>query len=220
MRISKLSERAGLPVGTVKFYLRSGLLHAGRATSATQALYDETHLKRLRLIRALLEVGRLSLSDIHEILDAMDLPDVDTESRVTLVRAAIAASSGVSDSIDVTAAQDLLADLGWHVAATSPHLPALARALWAAESVGLEIDPDHFSAYAEAAALAAHSDRTAISETSAENLPTTVAATTVLLDQVLIALHRLAMENDPVDSRGVPRGARHLPGPRQPAASA
>ena len=34
MRISKLSELAGLPVGTVKFYLRTGLLHPGRATSA------------------------------------------------------------------------------------------------------------------------------------------------------------------------------------------
>src|SRR3546814_16121295 len=48
MRISKLSERACLPVGTVKFYLRSGLLHPGLATSATPARSDPSHLDRLR----------------------------------------------------------------------------------------------------------------------------------------------------------------------------
>ena len=60
MRISALAAEAGLPVATVKFYLREGLLHPGTATSATQAAYDAGHLQRLRLVRALL--GPVGLS--------------------------------------------------------------------------------------------------------------------------------------------------------------
>ena len=41
MRISTLAVAADLPVATVKYYLREGLLHPGVATSATQATYDD-----------------------------------------------------------------------------------------------------------------------------------------------------------------------------------
>ena len=53
MRISALATAADVPLATVKFYLREGLLHPGAATSATQASYDESHVRRIRLIRAL-----------------------------------------------------------------------------------------------------------------------------------------------------------------------
>ena len=38
MRISQLSGEAGIPVATIKYYLREGLLHDGLLTSATQAV--------------------------------------------------------------------------------------------------------------------------------------------------------------------------------------
>ena len=57
MRISELSSRTGIPVATIKFYLRENLLHPGVRTAATQAQYDESHEARLRLIRALLGPG-------------------------------------------------------------------------------------------------------------------------------------------------------------------
>ena len=62
MKISELSSRSGVPVATVKFYLREGLLAAGEKSSQTQASYDDIHLARLRLIRAFLEVGGLSVA--------------------------------------------------------------------------------------------------------------------------------------------------------------
>ena len=49
MRISGLAERTGVPVATLKYYLREGLLHAGTATARTQAVYDTTHVERVRL---------------------------------------------------------------------------------------------------------------------------------------------------------------------------
>ncbi|MFD0479411.1 MerR family transcriptional regulator [Nonomuraea thailandensis] len=57
MRISELSARSGVAIPTIKYYLREGMLHQGEQTAATRAEYDETHLRRLRLIRALLDVG-------------------------------------------------------------------------------------------------------------------------------------------------------------------
>ena len=46
MRISQLSAQTGIPVATIKFYLRENLLHDGARTSATQAQYDESHVAR------------------------------------------------------------------------------------------------------------------------------------------------------------------------------
>ena len=51
MRISELASRSGVPPATVKYYLREGLLHPGRALSRTQADYDASHVDRVRLVR-------------------------------------------------------------------------------------------------------------------------------------------------------------------------
>ena len=57
MRISELSRRSGAPVSTLKYYLREGLVHEGERLSGNQTDYDETHVQRVRLERALLETG-------------------------------------------------------------------------------------------------------------------------------------------------------------------
>src|SRR6476659_9417694 len=74
MRISELSARSGVSVATLKYYLREGLLHAGLATSATTATYDESHLERVRLIRALIDSGGLSVAAARRVTDALDTP--------------------------------------------------------------------------------------------------------------------------------------------------
>ncbi|MGB8946164.1 MAG: MerR family transcriptional regulator, partial [Streptomyces sp.] len=74
MRIGELSRRTGVPVPTIKYYVREGLLPPGELSSPNQAHYGETHERRLRLIRALLEVGGLKVSAIAEVLGAVDDP--------------------------------------------------------------------------------------------------------------------------------------------------
>ena len=64
MRISELSRRSGVPVATIKYYVREGLLPAGEPTAINQALYDERHLARIELIRALREGADLSIATI------------------------------------------------------------------------------------------------------------------------------------------------------------
>ena len=72
MRISELSRRSGRSIATIKYYLREGLLPAGYRTSANQADYGEDHLRRLRLITILLEVGGLTITSIKIVVDAID----------------------------------------------------------------------------------------------------------------------------------------------------
>jgi DNA-binding transcriptional MerR regulator len=54
MRMAELSRASGIPVATIKFYLREQLLPAGERTGPNQSRYGEEHLRRLRLIRGLL----------------------------------------------------------------------------------------------------------------------------------------------------------------------
>src|SRR4029453_7209611 len=74
MRISELSAQTGVPVATIKFYLRESLLHEGVRTAATQAQYDESHVARLRLVRALLGPGGLSIAAAHRVIRAIEEP--------------------------------------------------------------------------------------------------------------------------------------------------
>src|SRR3954462_15423268 len=72
MRISELSRTSGVPVPTIKYYLREHLLPPGRATAATQAEYGQAHIQRLRLIRALAEVGRMPLATVRWVLQVVE----------------------------------------------------------------------------------------------------------------------------------------------------
>lgn len=72
MRMGELAAQAGLPIASVKFYLREGLLPPGEATAKNQARYGPAHLERLQLIKTLQEVGGLSLASIQAVLEALE----------------------------------------------------------------------------------------------------------------------------------------------------
>lgn len=74
MRISALSARTEVPIGTIKFYLREGLLAPGRQTSRTTAEYDESHVERIRLVRALTDAGGLGIAAVRRIVEVLDAP--------------------------------------------------------------------------------------------------------------------------------------------------
>jgi DNA-binding transcriptional MerR regulator len=67
-----LSRASGIPVATIKFYLRERLLPAGERTGPNQSRYREEHLRRLRFIRGLLKVGGLSVATARGVIDAVD----------------------------------------------------------------------------------------------------------------------------------------------------
>lgn len=72
MRLAELSEHSGVSTATIKYYLREGLLPPGRQINATTADYDEEHLRRLRLVRAMIQVGRVPVAKVREVLGHVD----------------------------------------------------------------------------------------------------------------------------------------------------
>ena len=75
MRIAELSRKAGVSLPTIKFYLREGLLPAGELTSRNQASYDERHVRRLRLIRALVDIAHVPIATLRTVLQELDQPE-------------------------------------------------------------------------------------------------------------------------------------------------
>lgn len=75
MRVSSLSDRTGVPLSTIKYYIREGLLAAGERSGPNRASYSERHVERLDLIRALREVGGLGIEAVRRVLDAVDHPE-------------------------------------------------------------------------------------------------------------------------------------------------
>ena len=63
-----------MPLASVKYYLREGLLMPGTATAANQAEYGEEHVRRLGLIKALTDVVGLSVAKAREVLRLIDEP--------------------------------------------------------------------------------------------------------------------------------------------------
>ncbi|MBM7503993.1 MerR family transcriptional regulator [Agromyces aurantiacus] len=197
MRISALAAAAGLPVATVKFYLREGLLHAGAATSATQATYDDTHLRRLRLIRALTGPVGLSVQQARTILDLVDEPGDDLYA--TLGRAVSAlppqTAPAPADAPDpYPHARAALEALGQVYDPRFAAVAQLETALAAAEDAGMPISRDRLIAYGrQLHALAAY-DLGHLPDEPRAAVEYTVLGT-ALYEPVILALRRLAHQD-------------------------
>ena len=69
MRIGELAEASGVPVPTIKHYLREGLLPEPVKTSRNMAYYPPEFVDRIRLIKQLQEERFLPLKVIRSVLD-------------------------------------------------------------------------------------------------------------------------------------------------------
>jgi DNA-binding transcriptional MerR regulator len=72
LKISELADAAGVPVATVRHYLREGLLPEPVKTSRNMAYYPPEFAERIRLIKQLQEERFLPLKVIRELLDSGD----------------------------------------------------------------------------------------------------------------------------------------------------
>lgn len=199
MRISELARTSGVPLPTVKFYLREGLLHPGHATSATQAQYDESHVRRLRLVRALLQVGGLSVAAARDVIDGVSDPD---RSLYEVMGVAHSALPPHAADVDPARARALVESLGWHVHPQTTALRQLEQALRALDDVGLAPSEEHVQAYADAARRVAEVDVARVPRGSREEAATTVVAGTVLYEPVLLALRRIAQAAVAMETTG------------------
>ena len=140
MRISELAARAELPVATVKYYLREGLLPAGRVTSRTQAEYDESHVARLRFLRILRDVGDVPVGRLRDLVAAVETEGLTVHQVLAAAADALAPSPpppGPLRPFTRDAADQLIAAAGWHrVRPDAPDRDNLAATLEAIVSAG------------------------------------------------------------------------------------
>ncbi|MFB9441306.1 MerR family transcriptional regulator [Streptomyces showdoensis] len=182
---------------TIKYYVREGLLPAGRLTSPNQASYEETHVRRLRLIRALLDVGGLSVAGIREVIEAIDDPERPVHKVLGAAADRVVPQYEGERGDDLLAARaavaDLLARRGWRTDDRAPAAEALAVALAALESVGHGAFAELLDAYADAAEQVARVDVDYVARNVVrEELVESVVVGTVLGDAMFAALRRLA----------------------------
>ncbi|WP_405016904.1 MerR family transcriptional regulator [Kitasatospora sp. NBC_00070] len=200
MRISELSRRSGVPVATIKYYLREELLPAGVATSATQAEYDEHHLRRLRLARALIAVRGLSVSTTREVLRALDEHSTDLHLLFGLALGAVSTDEPDSPSDrpqEPTPADELISALGWEISEKAPTRTTVTDTLRTLRDLGLPADWQTLVPYARLAERTAELDLAQLEDTEdpLERVERAVLLT-ILLEPVLLALRRMAQENE------------------------
>lgn len=193
MRIGELARRGGVPVGTVKYYLREGLLPPGELTSATQARYDERHVERLNLVKALVGVGGLSIAATGDVLRAIEKPPPTVHELLGIACSALGPDAPEADPDALARARALIERWGWGLHPDTP-LDQLAAALPAAEMVGV---PDLDATLDRYAALMAELARGDIDEVPIDNPAETVrfvVTAMVLLEPLLLAMRRLAQQ--------------------------
>lgn len=195
MRISELSKASGVPVPTIKYYLRDGLLPPGRATSATQASYDDTHLQRLRLVRSLVEVGGLPLAKVHDVLAVVDDPDPSPYAAVSDALAAL--PPYVRPEPPYERAERALEALGLAYEPGSYAVGQLEAALAGLEAAGRPLGIAAVGWYAEQVAAIAEREVASVEpDDDAPPRPVTdvvqdVVLGTVLVEPVILALRRI-----------------------------
>lgn len=206
MRMSALAAAVDLPVATVKFYLREGLLHPGVATSATQASYDESHVRRLRLIRALTGPVGLSVQQARTILGLIDDPGDDLYA--TLGRAVSALPPATHEASEddpdpYPRARAALEALGQVYDPRFAAVAQLESALAATEAAGMPISEDRLLEYGRRLREIAAYDLERMPQEPHGAVEYTVLGT-ALYEPVILALRRLAHQ-DVAARRDLPR---------------
>lgn len=197
MRISALADAAGLPLATVKYYLREGLLHSGVATSATQATYDESHVRRLRMIRALTGPVGLSVQQARQIVALVDDPGDDLYA--TLGRAVSAlpptvAAASADDPDPYPRARAALEALGQVYDPGFAAVAQLESALVSVEAAGMPISEERLIEYGRRLREIAAFDLERMPREAHAAVEYTVLGT-ALYEPVLLALRRLAHQD-------------------------
>ncbi|MFB6664517.1 MerR family transcriptional regulator [Streptomyces parvus] len=221
MRIGELSRRSGVPVPTIKYYLREGLLAAGELTSPNQARYGPGHERRLRLIRALLDVGGLPLAAIGEVLRAMDDPGQPVHKVLGAAADRVTPTGGEAAGPDLEDAREEVAELvrrrGWQADERGTAAESLAGVLCALRRAGHGGYIDLLDVYADAAEPIARADLDYVQRRVArEDLVESVVVGTVLGEAMFGALRRLAHID--VSFRRF-ESPEHLSGPVEPGGS-
>ncbi|WP_240490853.1 MerR family transcriptional regulator [Amycolatopsis vancoresmycina] len=199
MRMAELSAQSGVPVATVKYYLREGLLPPGERTSPNQARYSAAHVQRLRLIKALTDVGGLPLASVGAVLTAIDGDETPHRTMGVVQEELAGPAPKVSEEAAEWATgllEAVVRENGWKW-----HEPGgaamdnLVAALATAKELGQDKLTERLGEYARLAVRVAEVDIGVVAGlTSVDKIIEAGVVATVLGDRIFAGLRHLAQE--------------------------
>jgi len=184
MRISELVERTGVPLPTLKFYVREGLLR-GRATAPNQAVYDEEHVERVRLIGALTGAAAMSLAQVRTVLDVLD----EGADPVTAMGRAVATMTPVTGHSSTNAGE--ARRMGIRVPDDYPAVGQLDAAVAAVQAAGLPWDDEIAARYVAPLRQMAAAELVPVADMDRGDAVAYAVLGTALYEPVILALRRL-----------------------------
>ena len=201
LSLSALAAQAGVPVGTVKYYLREGLLPPGRKRSATRADYGSEHVQRLRLLRVLREVGDVPVERLRDLVAALS---GSHDALAALESGAAALAPEITDEGEgaaVDLARQLAAHCGWTLADEAPLHRELASVLEVAlayDDVGPGAVRELAVAYAEVADRLGAADIASMVDADPASMVAQMVVGQVVYGRLLDVLRRIAEQQHAV----------------------
>jgi DNA-binding transcriptional MerR regulator len=194
MWMAELAEQSGLSVPTIKYYLREGLLPPGEAVGATRSRYDESHVRRLRLIRSLTDVAGLRLETVRQVLE-------DVDGATSWQRAVGSAHTRLTPPLEVEPTAEATAIVAeflrrqrWPFPQGNPLPGALARAIDGIQCLGVEITGDLLDAYGDAMRGVAREEIRSLNTEDPQHAALQAVIGTLLLEPILATVRRMAQE--------------------------
>ena len=190
--VSELSRRSGVPVATIKYYIREGLIRSDQdpGTEGAQAVVDQ-----IQLIRGLVHVVGLSIRQVRQILALVRDPELSpaalmTGATVTLPLTGPRAAD--VDEAELKGARAALAAVGFDDLPDAPYATQLLAAIALADECGIGLDAELLAAYAGAARACAAADFAHLPLDSPSRQTQAAVLGTVIYEPVLLGLRRLA----------------------------
>lgn len=197
MRIGALSARTGVPVATIKYYVREGLMAGGERTGHNQVSYGEEHVRRLRLVRAMVETGSLPIAKVREVLAEVEDPSRDLDSALGVASRALSSHRVPDDAPDdahLATALEIMRRRGWdRIPPEHGYVHALADVIARLDYFGISDLAELEDRYARAAEQVAEADiRLLLLRGDREEILETMIVGTVLGDALFEVLRRIA----------------------------
>ena len=198
MWISELSERTQIPIDTIKHYLRIGVLHRGEPVAHRRAEYDESHVARLKLVRAMTEAGEMRLETVRKVLEAVDVSRTTLRAAVgpahyELSRAILDGKTPSESSLAIV--DGVIARQGWQIDEDSVHRLALAASLDSLNEIDDMIIDGLLDCYAKAMGEVAAVELDYVDTSSRDRAIRSIVVGTVLYEPLITLLRRLAHEH-------------------------
>lgn len=197
-----------MSVASIKFYLREGLLPPGDTSRPHRAYYDERHVRRLSVIRAMRDAD-ISIDAMRRAFDAVTAPRADAVDAIAPAIDALAVSTDAPADAPVDATllearrdvAELFRRAGLSVREEAGSRETAARALASIRRFGFDFTPEQLSLYLEMLTPLAHTEiernestRNMLLSDKEGSLELAVLGT-VLFEPIMIAFRRALHEH-------------------------